>query len=201
MDIGIYQFKNHFREYLVKLLPFAKDIDPNWITLSVVPLGLLTAWIYACAAEHTWLYFIGFLFLLLRMVVTTVDGMAAEHYGKTSTTGTLLNRICPEFADISLLAALALSAGENSDIAIWACAIGWASSYLGLIGMAVGRSIVSIGPVGQTDRVLALIVASIISLLMGPETGMQLFFWWCIFGGFVTCALRLQKILQVQTEA
>jgi phosphatidylglycerophosphate synthase len=195
MDIGVYQFKPQFREYLTKFLPFLKNVEPNWITLCLIPLGLLTAWTYSLAGENHWLYPLGALLLALRVVLSTLDGMTAEYYGKTSPTGTLLNRLCPEFADISLMMGLIMGSGENFDISIWACAIAWATSYLGLAGLAVGKSIVSLGPVGQTDRVLALIIACALSIFMG-SLAIELFFWWCIFGGLVTCGFRLQRIIQ-----
>jgi phosphatidylglycerophosphate synthase len=196
MDIGLYQFKHKFRSYLEKFLPHLERVDPNWITLLLLPIALLTAWTYRCAAESHSLYLVGILLIGLRMVVSTLDGMCAEHYGKTTPLGTLLNRLCPEFADISLMLGLILSAGDNMDLAIWAMAIGWASAYLGIIGLAIGRPILSLGPVGQTDRLVALVIASLLAFVMGPEIGLQLFFWWCIFGGLVTCALRLQRLIQ-----
>lgn len=196
MDVGLYQFKHQFRSYLEKALPYLKNIEPNWITLSLLPLGLLTAWVYCAASESTALYFVGILLLLARLIISTLDGMTAEHYGKTSPTGTLLNRLCPEFADICLMMALIMSAEENTDLAIWATAIAWASSYLGIIGLAIGRPILSLGPVGQTDRLIALCLASFVCLFIAPDFGLQLFFWWCIFGGLVTCGLRLQRLIQ-----
>lgn len=196
MDIGSHHLKHILKGYLERCLPYLNRVEPNWITLLMLPIGLLTAWNYHCASESHWLYIVGILLLALRLVVGTLDGMCAERYGKTSPLGTLLNRVCPEFADISLMIGLILSAGENMDLAIWATAIGWATSYLGIIGLAVGRPILNLGPVGQTDRLIALAVASVLCLLMGVDVGLQLFFWWCIFGGLVTCALRLQRLIQ-----
>lgn len=206
MNIGLYNYKEWARGYLTGFLPYFEKIHPNWISAAIIPLGLLTAWVYALGNnEDSFFYLLGIFLLALRLLLGMLDGMVAEKYEKSSPLGNLINKLSPEFADMSLMIALALTAGNNSDLAIWAVGIGWATSVLSLSGLMIGKEVQSQGPVGQTDRLLALALFSLPAAFFSSELFMGLFYWWCIFGGMVTCALRLSKLIyedrsQNQTE-
>ena len=77
--------------------------------------------------------------------------------------------------------------------------MGWAVSYAGLLGLAGNKRIQSVGPVGQTDRLVALMIASALQYVCiraGWAIDMlNIFIWWVILGGTVTLALRTYRIL------
>lgn len=193
MDFGLYELKYKLREHLRILLPFLRNIDPNVVSWSLLPLGAITALLYAKAPQHPVFYLYGLFFILARLAVGTLDGMLAQELGKETHKGAIINRLCPELCDLLLLAALALSFPEKTSITIPALIIAHATSFLGLLGLVGRKPIQSVGPVGQTDRIVALAAISPVAALYPPA--LLLFFYWIIIGGTITCAIRLKRIL------
>jgi len=196
MEIGLYQLKYRFRKLLDFLLPYCKNIDPNTISIFLLPLGLLTALIYNMAPTHPKLYLVGIICIFLRMIVGTLDGLVAETFHKQTSNGTILNRLTPEAADLMLMLAIIMGEPQHLRLGLWALLLCWATSFLGLLGLAGGKRIQRVGPVGQTDRIVALMVFSLLQY-WGPLNipFMTLFLWWVVLGGIVTVALRTQRIL------
>lgn len=200
MNLGLDIARQTLNTYLQRVLPYCAKINPNWISLSLIPLGLLGAWIYTLAANMTILYFAGALIIFLRLALGSLDGMVAQKFAKVTSRGSLLGQLSNEFFDIAILTAIAYSAGENMDLGIWALAMGWASSYLGLFGMRIGKPFIKTGPVGQFERLLALFCFSILSMFFEAHLWIELFLWWCIFGGLLTSVLRIQQYLGDTSE-
>lgn len=156
MDVGVYNLKYPFRKMIGFLIPFFREISPNRISWSLVPIGAVTAFLYFFAPSAPLLYLLGALFILVRMVVGTMDGLIAVKFQKSSPMGEMINRIAPEVCDILLMLGVVFSAPEYLKIGAIALAMCWAVTFFGLIGLTAGKKIQSVGPVGQTDRVVAL---------------------------------------------
>jgi phosphatidylglycerophosphate synthase len=199
IEIGLYNAKYPFRKLLHFLLGYFKNSNPNHVSLALLPIGLMTALLYYYAPQYPFLYCLGILFILIRMIVGTLDGMIAESFNKQTPNGTILNRLTPEAADMMLMAAIILSAPNYFILGIFSLIIIWGISYTGLLGLAGGKRIQSIGPAGQTDRIVALMLFSLLQMFAlhyGWEINfITLFLWWVIIGGIITIALRCYRIL------
>lgn len=195
MDFGVYELKYALRRKLRILLPFLKNVSPNTISLSLIPIGLLTALLYYCAPQTPHFYLFGLFFIVLRMIVGTLDGMLAEELNKASAKGAIINRLSPELCDLLLMGAIAISMPQHAFLAIVTLIIGHLTSFLGLIGLVGGKGVQSVGPVGQTDRLVALIIFSFLAIIW--SNAMFVFFIWCILGGIVTCTIRLKRVLEL----
>lgn len=200
MEIGLYNAKYPFRKLFNFLLPYLKDTDPNWVSLCLIPIGLITALVYYFTANSPLLLILGIVLILLRMIVGTLDGMVAEHFNKQSATGTILNRLAPEFADIVLMLAIVLSNRSYYLLGFFVLTVCWGVSYCGLIGLVSNKPIQSVGPAGQTDRVVALILFSVLQIL-GIQLGWSVdfiywFLWWVVIGGLITILIRLYRVFQ-----
>jgi phosphatidylglycerophosphate synthase len=199
MEIGLYNAKYPFRKMLNFLLNYCRNTDPNYISFAIIPIGLLTAFTYLLAPIFPFLYWFAVIFLIARMVVGTLDGMVEENFNKTTPNGTILNRLTPEVADMILLAGIICASPGYYLLGIAALIISWGISYAGLIGLAGGKKIRSVGPVGQTDRLVALLVFSILQFFSLHDHWnfdfMKLFLWWVIIGGIVTITLRCYQTL------
>jgi phosphatidylglycerophosphate synthase len=197
MDIGLYNLKYPFRKMISFLLPLFTHINPNLVSWSLVPIGLITAGIYFFAPGSAALYIIGTLLILLRMIVGTLDGLIAIEFKKSTPNGEIINRIAPEVCDIFLMIALCFSSSSYLSIGIPAMGMCWAVTFFGLIGSVVGRKTQSVGPVGQTDRIAALAAFSMLQYLSSTyQWGfdfINLFFWWVIAGSFITIGLRIAR--------
>ena len=200
MEIGFYNAKYPFRKVLNFLLTYCKNTDPNHVSLALLPIGFLTALIYYFAPYYAGLYWVGIILILLRMIVGTLDGMIAEHFNKQSAKGSIVNRITPEAADMMLMLAIIFAPPGYFKLGVLALILCWGISYAGLIGLVGGKEIQSVGPVGQTDRIIALMILSLLQFFSVHYYWhfdfMKLFLWWIILGGIVTITLRCYRILE-----
>lgn len=199
MDIGLYNLKYPFRKTISWLLPLVRHISPNAISWSLLPVGVLTAWCYYVAKDHPLLYLAGAGLIFLRMIVSTLDGLAAVTFRKCTPEGEIVNRITPELCDALVMVAIVLAQQEHLALGVVALTIGWLTSFAGLVGLTGGKPVQSVGPVGQTDRISALLILSLVGtanyFLAQPLDVLYWFLWWCVLGGLVTVVLRLSRQL------
>ncbi len=198
MDLGLYNLKYPFRRMISWALPLCRNVSPNAISWALLPVGLATAGAYYWGAQgHTWLYLVGMGLIFLRMFMGTLDGLVAVHFDKASPKGELVNRITPELCDVMVMAALALARPEWALAGVAALAMAWLTSFAGLLGAVVGLKGQSVGPVGQTDRLVALQAMSLAAFLGAQfDWGVDfllIFLWWCAGGGVLTVFLRLWR--------
>ena len=187
MNIGLYNLKYPARKLIAAVLPHLAHVNPNWVSLSLIPVGICTA-----LAFYSGHLLIGAGLIVLRMFLGTLDGLIAEHFQKKSVLGEVLNRLTPELCDLFLYGALALK------LPLWgtlALCTSWMTSFTGLIGLSVNRGIQSVGPTGQTDRLAALVLFSLLSLLPFDYDWLRIFLIWCTLGSLITISLRLKRVL------
>lgn len=198
MDLGLYNLKYPLRRALEGMLPRMRGVDPNAITWSILPVGVATAWFASRALDGVrWAWLVCIALVLLRMFLATLDGLVAQSLGRETTVGTLLNRFVPELCDALLMWTFVHSDMRISTWAVPALATGWLVTFAGLVGPAAGLPVQSVGPVGQTDRLAAFMVAALVSAFE-PAPGwewppMTVFLMWCVFGGLLTVALRMSR--------
>lgn len=206
MDLGLYNAKYGFRKLLTAMLPALRNVSPNAISWSLVPVGLVTAAVYYLAATGgpVWLFLVGAALVLLRMVIGTLDGLVAVTFAKGSGRGEIVNRLAPELCDVVLLAALVAARPEQLLLGIAALSVAWLTTFAGVVGAVLGRPTQSVGPVGQTDRLAALILFSLAAGLAAP-LGLEadlvvLFLAWTVLGGALTIVLRLARALEAAED-
>ncbi len=192
MPIGLYEMKYKARRWISKLLPLCTHINPTTLTYMLFPLGMLMA---ACSFwgfyYGSWLaHLMTLIFGLLRMLFGTLDGFVAEHFNKCSRKGEVLNRLAPECCDILYLVALSLA--SPSGFALGTLAISWSISFLGLLPLILQQKPISIGPLGQTDRLVSFLFFTFVNLFY--PLPIKVFFIWCVGSGFLTCLLRTRKL-------
>lgn len=199
MDIGLYNLKYPFRKTLFWLLPLVKNVSPNVISWSLLPVGILTALCYYQAREFQDLYLVGAGLIFLRMIISTLDGLMAVTFQKCTANGEIVNRIAPELCDAMLMVGVILAESAHFELGLAALVICWLTSFAGLVGCTGGKPVQSVGPVGQTDRITALLVLSLVSPFGNAfsETFdiLYWFLWWCVVGGVATILIRFYRQL------
>jgi CDP-diacylglycerol--glycerol-3-phosphate 3-phosphatidyltransferase len=206
MDLGLYNLKYPARRLIAGLLPALRGVDPNLISAAMLPVGAAVAAAYWFGAHgHPALYLLAIALLFLRMLLGTLDGLVATHYGKASPAGEMMNRIAPEVCDTLYLAALACARPEWLRPGVGALALAWLTTFAGLLGLTAGGTTQSVGPAGQTDRLAALQILSLLAYLSerfawGVDF-LRLFLLWVIAGGAVTVALRLARSFRAARAA
>lgn len=198
MDIGLYNMKYPVRKFIAGVLPLVKNVDPNTVSWLLIPIGAGIAVCYYWAAQGpTVLYLIAIALTFLRMYLGTLDGLMAEHYKKSTPQGEMVNRLTPELCDVMYLLALTFARPEWMSLGVWALAVAWLTTFSGLIGLTAQKKIQSVGPVGQTDRLAALLIFTLLAYFSDKfHWGIdfiRIFFTWAIAGGVLTITLRLKR--------
>jgi CDP-diacylglycerol--glycerol-3-phosphate 3-phosphatidyltransferase len=203
MDIGLYNLKYPFRKTIYWILPLVRNISPNVISWSLLPIGIATAICYHQAAEYKELYLVGAGLIFLRMIISTLDGLVAVTYKKCTPNGEIINRIAPEVCDVMLMFAIVLAEKEHMVLGALAFAISWLTSFAGLVGYTGGKTIQSVGPVGQTDRITVLLILSLVtpflSIFSVSFDILYWFLWWCFTGGLITIFIRFYRQLSKES--
>ncbi|MCX8131783.1 MAG: hypothetical protein N3I35_17020 [Clostridia bacterium] len=201
MDIGLYNAKYPFRKFISGILRYTKNISPNTISVSMLPVGVFTGLCYYYADEYPGLLMLGAILIFVRMILGTLDGLVAVTYNKCSPEGEIVNRITPELCDVILIVAIVLKQNDSSGLGFWVLAMAWITSFAGLVGLTGKKPIQSVGPVGQTDRITVLMFLSVfgfIAYLLGYSLPvLRWFIWWCIGGGIITITIRFYRNLSV----
>jgi phosphatidylglycerophosphate synthase len=155
-DLGLYQAKHGLRRVL-NLIPGIEHLSPNAVSVSsLVPSAL--------AAYGLWqgLPVLLLLGIVGRMLLTTLDGLIAEGYGKKTRVGGYVNRIVAELGDVMLYLALALVVDAPWGALVLGLA--WLVNMFGVLGLVSQGSIQSVGPAGQTDRVVLVALYAVVRM-------------------------------------
>lgn len=198
MDIGLYNLKYPFRKMIDGVLPLVKNVNPNTVSWLLIPVGIGIAYSYYIGANGAhWLYLVAIGLTFLRMFLGTLDGLMAEHFEKGSPAGEIINRLTPEICDVLYIAAITLAKPEWFLLGVGVLSIAWLTTFAGLVGLAINKPIQSVGPVGQTDRLAALLIFTLLAFFSEASGWgidfIKIFLYWAIFGGLLTILLRLGR--------
>ncbi|MDX8431126.1 MAG: CDP-alcohol phosphatidyltransferase family protein [Candidatus Algichlamydia australiensis] len=178
-------------------MPIFKNIHPDVVSYSLIPIGILTAILFFYAPSTPFFYLIGALFILLRMIVGTLDGLIAVTFNKSSPKGEMINRIAPEVCDMLLITAIVYSSPNYLILGSAVLAACWAVTFFGLIGIVAEKKIQSVGPAGQTDRIVALAVFSLFHYFQKFFSFhidfIYLFLIWVLVGSALTLYFRISR--------
>ena len=155
---SIYQLKPRFQNLLrpgVQRL-YARGVTANQVTLAAAAVSVLLGALLAWLPQHTWLFALIPLWMLLRMALNAVDGMLAREFGQQSKLGAYLNELSDVVADSALYLPFALLAGVSPTLVVLVVVLAVISEYAGVLGPMVGASRRYDGPMGKSDRAFVL---------------------------------------------
>ena len=151
---SIYQLKPRFQNLLrpgVQRL-YARGVTANQVTLAAAAVSVLLGALLAWLPQHTWLFALIPLWMLLRMALNAVDGMLAREFGQQSKLGAYLNELSDVVADSALNLPFALLVGVSPTLVVLVVVLAVISEYAGVLGPMVGASRRYDGPMGKSDR-------------------------------------------------
>ena len=102
----------------------------------------------------------GILFVLLRILANTLDGMVAIEWGKASRVGLLYNDVPDRVSDTALLIGMGCAQGGDVTLGIAAAGVAVFVSYVRLIGRAAGAPSDFCGPMHKGGRMITLMLAA-----------------------------------------
>ncbi|WCM21676.1 CDP-alcohol phosphatidyltransferase family protein [Paraburkholderia bryophila] len=154
--MSVYALKPKFQNLL---RPLVRQLARAGVTANQVTLSAALGSIVVGALAATGFYRLFLLipiWLFLRMALNAIDGMLAREFGQKSALGAYLNELGDVISDIALvLPFLVIPAFNTADI--WAFALAAAVvECAGLIGPLAGASRRYDGPLGKSDRAVAI---------------------------------------------
>lgn len=139
------------------------------------------------------LYALGALFVLLNGWMDLLDGALARRQGTDSVSGDLLDHVLDRYADIVIIAGLAVGA-EAYLLGFLAVTGVLMTSYLGTQAQAVGLDRAYGGLVGRADRLAVIgIVTAVSAVVTAPIAGLTLVGWLLVFLAAVGHLTALQR--------
>lgn len=172
---SVYDLKSAFQSRLRPMVAAVvrAGVTPNQMTLLallgsfVVGAGLL----WAPAGPRTLLVLPAW--LLARMALNAMDGMAAREHGMTSRAGGALNEVGDVLSDLALYLPLAVHA-PSATLAVFALTLGaLLTEFCGVLGPSLAASRRYDGPMGKSDRALLVGLMALVGGLF-PAT----LEWW-----------------------
>lgn len=199
---SVYDLKPAFQ---VRLRPVVAavvraGVTPNQLTLLALAgsLGVGALLLWTSAAPRSLLVLPAW--LLARMALNAMDGMAAREHGMTSRAGGALNEVGDVLSDLALYLPLAAHAPAAA-LAVFALALGATlTEFCGVLGPSLGARRRYDGPMGKSDRAL---LVGILGLAGGvaPATlqAWPALFWAAAALTLLTCWNRVAGALREAT--
>ncbi|MCM8787091.1 MAG: hypothetical protein NC935_03460 [Candidatus Omnitrophica bacterium] len=206
--MGLYQTKFWFRNKFKNLTKYFIWLNPDILSYSAIGVALFTGVCIYYSAYNAQLLLFSFAFIILRMVLNTLDGMIAIAQRKKTAIGEIVNALPDRYADIFTMLGVAFCPLTNKILGMIAVISILLVSYTGMLGKAVGVSWQHQGPAGKVDRLFALLIAIILQyyfLIKGFNSikifnlKMSVFDWlslWFIFGSQITILNRLKGMIK-----
>ena len=158
--MGLYLLKFPYRRILEPLARRLRWLHPDIVSYAAVPVAAATGWCFYKAAESPALLLWAAGLTLLRMTLNTLDGIMAIERGNLSLRGEIVNALPDRYADLFVLAGIALSPLCRGWLGGAAIGSMFLVSYTGMLGKALGVSWQHHGPLGKVERLIILMVAA-----------------------------------------
>jgi CDP-diacylglycerol--glycerol-3-phosphate 3-phosphatidyltransferase len=161
--LTLYDLKPRFQNLLRPLTKKAVDsgVTANQVTIAAVALSIGTGGLLAWSANPK-LFLLLPAVLFLRMALNAIDGMIAREHNQVSKLGMFLNEIGDVVSDLALiLPFVVLPQFAPWGVIVFAIAA-VLSEFAGTLGIPAGAGRRYDGPMGKSDRALALGVLGVL---------------------------------------
>ena len=193
------KLKKEVQNLLLSVAEAAKKIGltPNVISLLGISLSLLSALTYAVWAHQRYLILFAGLLLFLSGLCDALDGVLARTSSMTTPFGGFLDSMLDRYADAFVYAGIML--GGLCDVLWGSIALigSFLVSYSRAKAEAAGIQMESIGVAERAERMLILIISSILAVLWQPILVMNISI---IVLAFLSNITVLQRSLHVYKE-
>jgi len=165
-------------------------LTPNVVSGLGILLALLSALAYWSAKINTWLLLPAILLLLFSGFCDALDGVLARSYGQTTVFGGFLDSLLDRYADAAVLVGIVLGGFADSFWGLIAIVGTLLVSYARARAEAAGVKMESIGIAERAERILILLVASLVALVWSGAL------WWgVVVLAFLTNTTVLQRVI------
>ncbi len=186
---SIYQLKSAFQNILRPLTRAlaAAHVTANHVTLAALALSCLVGGVIAAHPDQTSLLLLLPGTLFIRMALNAIDGMLAREHDMKTRLGAVLNELGDVVSDTALYLPLALVPAFNLWLVVGLVILAVMVEMVGVMAIQIGAARNYAGPMGKSDRAVAL---GLIALLLGLGVAE---------GTWVTAALSAMLLLSLFT--
>ena len=173
--ISVYQLKPAFQGCLRPVTRWfaAVGVSANQVTLAALALSVIAGTAIALFPDARWPLLLLPVTLLARMALNAIDGMLACEHDMKTRLGAVLNELGDVFSDCALYLPLALVPGIAAPWVVALTVLAVIAEMSGVIGVQIGATRRYDGPMGKSDRALALGAIGLL-LGLGVEPGVWL---------------------------
>jgi archaetidylinositol phosphate synthase len=176
----------------------AVGLTANGVSVIAFALSVLAGVVFlfaggALGTDTPLLYLAGAALVGLNGVFDAIDGTLARRQGTDSAAGDLLDHVLDRYADIVIIAGLAGGVGRYA-LGLAAVTGVLMTSYLGTQAQAVGLDRVYGGLVGRADRLVTVVLVTLVAAVVpGSFGGLTLVGWLLVFFAVVGHLTALQR--------
>jgi CDP-diacylglycerol--glycerol-3-phosphate 3-phosphatidyltransferase len=155
---SVYDLKPAFQRLLRPLCgALARGgVTANQVTVAAAVLSLAAGGLVAWRPAARWPLLLIPGVLLVRMALNAIDGMLAREHGQKSALGGILNELGDVVSDAGLYLPLALVPGIASWLVVVLVLLAGLTEMTGVVAVQIGASRRYDGPMGKSDRAVAL---------------------------------------------
>ena len=195
---SLYSFKPRFQACLRPLVVAlaARRITPNQVTIAALLLSVMAGAALALAPGTRAPLVAVPIVVLVRMALNAIDGMLAREHAMQTRLGGILNELGDVLADIALYLPLAWLPGIQPAAVVAFVLAGLLAEFAGVVAIAQGGERRYDGPMGKSDRALAVSVV-VIGWALGwiSPTVAGALFWVAAALALLTLINRVRKSL------
>jgi phosphatidylglycerophosphate synthase len=205
--MALYDIKPQFRQVLGRVLPVLKPIHPDVLTWTALGCSVASAVLISFAKMNRWLFILIPFLLFLRIALNALDGLLAQTTGKARPFGEVLNEATDRLSDLAILLGIAYSPFSSVRWGMPAVAAVFFSSYIGILGKAVGAGRQYGGILGKADRMLWCGVTCLVAFFIGNTTlfhlpgghSVELFDGLLALFALLACITAVQRVVAIHT--
>lgn len=136
----------------------------NMVTLAAALLSIAAGAIVAVFHDNPMIFWIVPAVLFIRMAMNAIDGMMAREFGQASKLGLYLNELTDVVSDAALILPFAALPLLSAWCVVLFALLAALTEYAGVLGVMAGGTRRYDGPLGKSDRALALgIIAAMVA--------------------------------------
>jgi phosphatidylglycerophosphate synthase/flavodoxin len=163
--MGLYLLKFHSRKLLEPVARKMGFVHPDVLSYAATVITVGTAFCYYYAITCPILLLLSIALTLLRMTLNMLDGVLAIQRGETRLMGEVVNALPDRYSDIIFVAGIALSPLCRPVYGLLGLCSMFVVSYSGMLGKAVGASWQHHGPLGKVERLIIVMIFSLVQYL------------------------------------
>lgn len=143
-------------------------LTPNIISVFGVSFSTFSAITYVISSNNSWLLFIAASLLLASGFCDVLDGILARTYNQESVFGSFFDSVLDRYSDAVIFVGIILGGLCNIFWGLFAIVGSLLVSYTRAKGESLGVKMASIGLMERAERLIILIVSSIIAFFWLP---------------------------------